>query len=114
MMRDGNGQRTASTLSHLEGSLSGATYPADGLMNVDPTDGRPLLARYDLERAVGTLTAESLALRRAGGMWRWAELLPVRGRDRVVSLGEGTRRCWRSPGSETASASLAFRRRPRV
>ncbi len=89
MMRDGNGQRTASTLSHLEGSLSGATYPADGLMNVDPTDGRPLLARYDLERAVGTLTAESLALRRAGGMWRWAELLPVRERDRVVSLGEG-------------------------
>ncbi|HEV2742880.1 MAG TPA: pyridoxal-phosphate dependent enzyme, partial [Rubrobacter sp.] len=88
-MRAGNGQRNASPLSHLEGSLSGAKYSADELMNVDPIDGRPLLARYDLERAAGTLTAESLALRRAGGMWRWSELLPVREQDRVVSLGEG-------------------------
>src|SRR4028119_2231824 len=63
-MRDGNGQRTASTLSHLEGSLSEATYSADELINVDPIDGRPLLARYDLEKAVDTLTVESLAVRR--------------------------------------------------
>ena len=67
-MRDGNGHRTASTLSNLEGSLSGATYSADELMNVDPLDGRPLLARYDLEKAAGILTAESLAARRSGGM----------------------------------------------
>ena len=89
MMRDENGHRTASTLSHLEGSLSEATYSADELINVDPIDGRPLLARYDLEKAADTLTAESLAVRRTGGMWRWAELLPVRERNRVVSLGEG-------------------------
>ena len=80
---------TGSTLTHLEGSLSGKSYPADGLMGLDPADGRPLLARYDIEKAVRTLTAESLALRRTGGLWRWAELLPVRGRDHIVYLGEG-------------------------
>jgi threonine synthase len=80
---------TGSTLTHLEGALSGATYPADELANLDPADGRPLLARYDLERATRTLTTGSLASRRTGGMWRWAELLPVRDWRRVVSLGEG-------------------------
>jgi threonine synthase len=80
---------TGSTLTHLEGALSKATYPADEPANLDPADGRPLLARYDLERAARTLTVESLASRRAGGMWRWAELLPVRGHEHVVSLGEG-------------------------
>ena len=76
---------TGSTLTHLEGSLSGTTYPADELANLDPADDRPLLARYDLEEAARTLTAG----RRTGGMWRWAELLPVRDREHVVSLGEG-------------------------
>ncbi|MDF2703716.1 MAG: Threonine synthase [Rubrobacteraceae bacterium] len=78
-----------STLTHLEGALSGATYPADEPANLDPKDGRPLLARYDLERAARTLTVESLATRREGGMWRWSELLPVRDPGHVVSLGEG-------------------------
>src|SRR5215210_7913179 len=80
---------TGSTLTHLEGALSGKTYPADGLIGLDPADGRPLLARYDLERATRTLTAESLAARRTGGLWRWAELLPVRDRSNVVYWGEG-------------------------
>jgi threonine synthase len=81
--------RTCSTLTHLEGAQSGETYPADGLINLDPSDGRPLLARYDLDRAARTLTAESLANRRTGGLWRWVELLPVRDRDRIIHLGEG-------------------------
>src|SRR4028118_2263799 len=55
-MKDGNGHRTASTLSHLEGSLSGATYFADELINVDPIDGRPLLARYERGKAADTST----------------------------------------------------------
>jgi threonine synthase len=80
---------TGSTLTHLEGALSGKTYPADGLIGLDPADGRPLLARYDLEKAARTLTAGSLAERRTGGLWRWAELLPVRNRSNVVYLGEG-------------------------
>jgi threonine synthase len=80
---------TGSTLTHLEGGLSKATYSADELMTVDPADNRPLLARYDLEKAARTLTAESLSSRRTDGMWRWSELLPVRERNHIVYLGEG-------------------------
>ena len=80
---------TGSTLTHLEGALSGERYPADELIGLDPTDGRPLLARYDIEKAARTLTAESLSGRRTGGLWRWAELLPVRNRNHIVYLGEG-------------------------
>jgi threonine synthase len=80
---------TGSTLTHLEGALSGKTYPAGELTGLDPADGRPLLARYDIERAARTLTAESLASRRTGGLWRWAELLPVQDWNHVIHLGEG-------------------------
>ena len=83
------GGATGSAMTHLEGSMSGESYEADDLIGLDPSDGRPLLARYDLERAAKTLTRESLARRRSGGMWRWSELLPVRERGHVVSLGEG-------------------------
>jgi threonine synthase len=78
-----------SALSHLEGSLSGRRYPADELAGLDPEDGRPLLARYDLEAAARTLTPEALATRRTGGMWRWRELLPVRAPAGAIHLGEG-------------------------
>lgn len=78
-----------SALTHLEGALSGTAYPADEPINTDPTDGRPLLPRYDLEKAARTLTKDSLARRRSGGMWRWRELLPVRDASNIVFLGEG-------------------------
>jgi threonine synthase len=82
-------QPTGSTLTHLEGALSGKTYPADDLAGLDPADGRPLLARYDMQRAARTLTVDSLAHRRTGGIWRWAELLPLRDWNHVIHLGEG-------------------------
>jgi threonine synthase len=81
---------TGSTLSHLEGGLSGKRYEADALIGLDPADQRPLLARYDLDRARQTLTREALAARPDGGLWRWRELLPVRGWDFVTYLGEGS------------------------
>ena len=80
----------ASALSHLEGSGSGDRLAADALAGLDPADGRPLLARYDFERAARTLTAEALAARRTGGLWRWAELLPVRDPTCRLHLGEGS------------------------
>jgi len=76
-------------LTHLGGALSGESYPADELIGLDPVDGRPLLARYDIEKAARTLTTEALSNRRTSGLWRWAELLPVRDRSNVVYLGEG-------------------------
>lgn len=78
-----------SALSHLEGSQSRRAYPADRLHTLDPVDGRPLLARYDLPAAGRTLTGEALAARRSGGLWRWWELLPVRERAHALHLGEG-------------------------
>jgi len=79
-----------SALTHLEGSESGARYPADRLAGLDPADDRPLLARYDLERAARTLTRDALAARRHGGLWRWSELLPVADPGRRLHLGEGS------------------------
>ncbi|MDX1657910.1 MAG: threonine synthase [Nitriliruptorales bacterium] len=76
-----------SALTHLEGSASGGRYDADTLQRLD-SEGRPLLARYDLDQAAATLTKDSLA-QRPRGLWRWRELLPVRDHDHVVSLGEG-------------------------
>jgi threonine synthase len=84
----GSSQRTASTLEFLEGSRSGIRYDADKLHGTDPADGRTLLARYDLAAARDRLTPEVVA-RRNGGVWRWEELLPVRMRSFVTTLGEG-------------------------
>jgi len=103
-----------STLTHLEGSASGETYDADRLIGLDPVDGRPLLARYDLERAAATLTRESLAGRRAGGLWRWAELLPVRAPEHRIHLGEGATPLLRAPRlAPAAYRRLRGRRRRR-
>jgi threonine synthase len=90
-------KETGSTFTHIEGTLSGESYPADELIGLDPVDERPLLARYDIEKAARTLTEESLAERRTGGLWRWAELLPVRDRTNVVYLGEGDTPILRQP-----------------
>ncbi|MGH2735879.1 MAG: threonine synthase [Actinomycetota bacterium] len=79
---------TGSTLSHLEGSLSGRRYDPERLMRLDPSDGKPLLAHYDLAAAARTLTPAALSTR-TGGMWRWAELLPVRDPRYITHLGEG-------------------------
>jgi len=81
---------TGSTLSHLEGGLSGRRYEPDRLIGVDPSDGKPLLARYDLEAAARTISLDRIAQRSAGGLWRWHELLPVRSWEFVTHLGEGS------------------------
>lgn len=79
---------TPSTLTHLECGLCGKTFDADRLMNLCPECGKPLLARYDLARARQTLTREALS-GRVASLWRYAEVLPVRRADAVLSLGEG-------------------------
>lgn len=81
---------TGSTLVNLEGSLTGARFEADSLIGTDPADERPLLARYDLDRAARTLTKDAISERRAGGLWRWSEVLPVRSWEYVTYLGEGS------------------------
>src|SRR3954452_631628 len=77
-----------STLTHLECGMCAATYDPNQLINLCPACGKPLLARYDLRRAAATLTRASLASRRTD-MWRYQEVLPVRGDAAILSLGEG-------------------------
>ncbi len=75
-----------SSLSHLECPRCYARYDAQVLQGVCPTDGSPLLARYDLESVA--LQPEEIS-RRAPDLWRYHELLPVSAAEHVVTLGEG-------------------------
>jgi threonine synthase len=73
-------------VTHLECSMTGERFIADelhGLSNV----GRPLLVRYDLPGVAAAMTQEELAARPAD-LWRYRELLPVRRRENIVTLGE--------------------------
>jgi threonine synthase len=74
-----------SALTHLECSACGTRYDAERLQNLCDC-GHPLLARYDL--AAVRVTPAQLAAR-PRGIWRWAELLPVRDPAHRVTLGEG-------------------------
>jgi len=57
-------------------------------MNLCSACNKPLLVRYDLAQAARTLTRDSLA-ERAETLWRYEEVLPVRSREAITSLGEG-------------------------
>lgn len=72
--------------THLECSLTGERYVADQLHGLSRA-GRPLLVRYDLAAAGRALSREALEARPTD-LWRWRELLPVRARENIVSLGE--------------------------
>ncbi len=88
MATHGSTEEVPSALTHLECGACNATYEADRLMGLCPACGRPLLARYDLERARRTLTRQGL-LHRPATLWRYEEVLPVRDRSHRLSLGEG-------------------------
>ncbi len=75
-------------VTHLECGLCGLKHEAHRLHNLCTACGKPLLVRYDLERAKMTLTKESLASRRPD-LWRYREVLPVEDDQNIVSLGEG-------------------------
>jgi threonine synthase len=80
--------RTRSTLCHLECGLCGERHDPRRLMNLCPACGKPLLARYDLERAARTLTRAALG-GRSPDLWRYEEVLPVLDADAMLRLGEG-------------------------
>src|SRR4029079_2591257 len=75
-------------VTHLECALCGLKHEAHRLHNLCTACGKPLLVRYDLERARITLTKDSLAGRRPD-LWRYREVLPVEDDRNIVSLGEG-------------------------
>jgi threonine synthase len=75
-------------VTHLECAACGTQYPPAKLYNLCEKCGKPLLARYDLERASKTMTRDSLKSR-VSSMWRYREVMPVRSDDNIVTLGEG-------------------------
>ena len=77
-----------SYLIELECSKCGKRFEADRVQTVCDRCGKPLLARYDLEAAGSVLDRDSFWGREAT-MWRYRELLPVRDKRNIISLGEG-------------------------
>ena len=73
-------------VTHLECSMTGERYEADQVHNLSRA-GKPLLVRYDLAGVKQALTKDKLAQRPAD-LWRYRELLPVRRKEDIVSLGE--------------------------
>jgi len=75
-------------VTHLECALCGLRHEAGVLQNLCVECGKPLLVRYDLEKAAQTLTRELLGDRESS-LWRYREVLPVSDWNNVVSFGEG-------------------------
>lgn len=86
----------SSTLTHLECGACGATYDPQQLINLCAACGKPLLARYDLNRAAQTLTRSNL-VQREPSLWRYTEVLPVQDPRARISLGEGWTPLERAP-----------------
>jgi threonine synthase len=77
-----------STLTYLECPECRKHFDPDRLQTFCPDDKSPLEARYDLEKARRTLDLQT-ASNRPRGIWRWAEILPVREEKYRLTLGEG-------------------------
>lgn len=75
-------------VTHLECGFCSKVYEANLRHHLCVECGKPLLVRYDLERAAKTLTPENLK-GRVSSLWRYREVLPVLDDADIVSLGEG-------------------------
>jgi len=74
------------TVSHLECSMTGKTYPAGEVYGLSEA-GRPLLVRYDLDEVARRVSRDDMAAR-TEGFWRYREMLPVTRAENRISLGE--------------------------
>src|SRR5262245_26300054 len=100
-------------VTHLECSMTGERYAADQLHNLSRA-GKPLLVRYDLDGIRRALSKGGLA-QRPRDLWRYRELLPVRSKDNIVSLGEAVTPLVAMPrlaGKLGAAEILVKRERP--
>ena len=61
------------------------SYPVTEVINVSPCCNQPLLVEYDLQK---TFLKEELAGRK-NDLWRYSEVLPVKDKSNIISLGEG-------------------------
>ena len=77
-----------SAITHLECTLTGERFDASRPHRTNPANGKPLFARFDLEKAKATLTKDSLA-NRSTNIWRYREVMPVIDDENIITLGEG-------------------------
>ncbi|HEX2697912.1 MAG TPA: threonine synthase, partial [Anaerolineales bacterium] len=77
-----------STLTHLECPECGKHYDAVRIQTICPDCKSPLLARYNLDAARRSVKRSAISAR-PRGLWRWAEILPVRDEKNRITLGEG-------------------------
>jgi threonine synthase len=75
-------------VTHLECGACGTSHAAGAVQTVCTACGKPLLVRYDMERAADAFHRDALRWRPAD-MWRYRELLPLVDERNIVSLGEG-------------------------
>jgi len=73
-------------VTHLDCALTGERHAADAIHNLSRA-GKPLLVRYDLDGIKKALSKDALA-QRPPDLWRYREMLPVRRKEDIVSLGE--------------------------
>ncbi len=74
--------------SHLECSNCKKTFNSGKVINLCNDCGKPLLAKYDLEKASKELE-KSYLTNLPENMWRYSPLLPVKNNRYRLSLGEG-------------------------
>ena len=79
-------QDRAHYFTHLECSETGERYEADQPHNLSRA-GKPLLARYDLDKMKSEIDRGAVWAR-PGGFWKWRELLPVKDDRHICALGE--------------------------
>ncbi|MCZ6539687.1 MAG: threonine synthase, partial [Chloroflexi bacterium] len=77
-----------SQLTHLECSLTGERFDHAYPHRLNPANGKPLLARYDLAKVSESLTKSAMSGRESN-MWRYREVMPVIDPANIVTLGEG-------------------------
>ncbi len=77
-----------SQFTHLQCSSCGEVHDANVIQTVCKKCGKPLFARYDLEAVKNSVTRRELVAREAN-MYRYHELLPIKDRTNIVTLGEG-------------------------
>ncbi len=89
-------------VTHLECALCGLTHEANVLQNLCKECGKPLLVRYDLEKAArafeqawhprwhdGLVELGDSFLNREPSLWRYRDVLPVNDPENIVTFGEG-------------------------
>jgi len=77
-----------SYLERLECSKCGKVFNPDQVHSVCDRCGKPLLARYDTESIKLQKSREDFVCQE-GSMWRYFEILPVKDKRNIVTLGEG-------------------------